>query len=154
MAAADSRVLIDTNVLIYATLEDDPRFERSRELLLSSGGGGRFISVQNLAEMYPNLTGPRMHQPDEPSVARAKILSLASLPTLQVLPLTGDVQAIALELCEKYGITRQRYFDAQLAATMIIHGIRTLLTENDQDFKDMAEVQAVNPYESTFRRRR
>jgi predicted nucleic acid-binding protein len=102
--------------------------------------------VQNLAEMYPNMTGPRMEKPDEPAVARAKILSIASLPSLQVLPLTGDIQAIALELCEKYGIRRQKYYDAQLAATMIVHGIRTLLTENERDFRDMSEIRAVNPF--------
>ena len=146
MRAAEGRVLIDTNILIYATLEDDPRFARARRLLLSPGDSERFVSVQNLAEMYPNLTGPKMEHPDPPSVARAKIQSIASLPTLQVLPLTGDVQAVALELCEKYGITRQRYFDAQLAATMVTHGIRTLLTENTQDFKGMSEIRAVNPF--------
>jgi predicted nucleic acid-binding protein len=148
MRAVKGRVLIDTNVLIYATLVDDPRFARSRELLMASGDSERFVSVQNLAEMYPNLTGPKMEHPDPPSVARAKIQSIASLPTLQVLPLTGDVQTIALELCEKYGITRQRYFDAQLVATMIAHGIKTLLTENTQDFKGMTELRAVNPYQS------
>ena len=141
--SADGRFLVDTNVLIYATLEDDPRFGRSRDLLLAPGGGERFVSVQNLAEMYPNLTGPKMEHPDPPSVARAKIQSVASLPTLQVLPLTGDVQSIALELCEKYGITRQRYYDAQLAATMIVHDIRTLVTENTHDFKDMTEIRVV-----------
>lgn len=146
MKAAEGRVLIDTNILIYATLENDPRSARARELLLSNSGRERFTSVQNLAEMYPNLTGPRMEKPDEPAVARAKILSIASLPSLQVLPLTGDIQTIALELCEKYGIRRQKYYDAQLAATMIVHGIRTLLTENERDFRDMSEIRAVNPF--------
>jgi predicted nucleic acid-binding protein len=146
MKAAEGRVLIDTNILIYATLENDPRFERSRELLLVQDETVRYTSVQNLAEMYPNLTGPRMERPDEPAVARAKIQSIASLPSLQVLPLTGDVQSIALELCVKYGITRQRYYDAQVAATMVAHGIRTLLTENDRDFADMTEIRAVNPF--------
>jgi len=146
MKAAKGRILIDTNVLIYATLEGDPRSARSRDLLLSSIDGERYVSVQNLAEMYPNLTGPRMEKPDPPSVARAKIQSIASLATLHVLPLTGDVQAIALELCEKYGITRQRYYDAQLVATMIVHGIRTLLTENTQDFEGMKEIRAVDAF--------
>ena len=146
MKAAKGRILIDTNVLIYATLEGDPRSARSRDLLLSSMDGERYVSVQNLAEMYPNLTGPRMEKPDPPSVARAKIQSIASLATLHVLPLTGDVQAIALELCEKYGITRQRYYDAQLVATMIVHGIRTLLTENTQDFEGMKEIRAVDAF--------
>ena len=146
MKGDEERVLIDTNILIYATLENDPRSERSRELLLAKGGQDRFTSVQNLAEMYPNLTGPKMEQPDDPAMARAKIQSIASLPSVQVLPLTGDVQSVALELCEKYGITRQRYYDAQLAATMVVHGIRTLLTENAGDFKDMTEIRAVNPF--------
>jgi predicted nucleic acid-binding protein len=144
MEVADRRLLIDTNILIYATLEGDPRSERSREILLASAEEEHYVSVQNLAEMYPSLTGPRMQPPDEPWVARAKILSIASLPTLQVLPLTGDVQAVALELCEKYGITRQRYFDAQLVATMIVHGIQTLVTENKRYFDGITEVQAVN----------
>lgn len=146
MKAVKGRVLIDTNVLIYATLEEDPRFARSRDLLLSPIDGERYVSVQNLAEMYPNLTGPRMDRPDPPSLARKKIQSIASLPTLQVLPLTADVQSIALELCEKYGISRQRYYDAQLAATMVAHGIRTLLTENKDDFTSMTEIRAVDPF--------
>ena len=146
MKAVDGRVLVDTNVLIYATLEDDPRHARAHELLLSSGRGERFVSVQNLAEMYPNLTGPKMEHPDSPSVARTKIRSIAELETIQVLPVTGDVQAIALELCEKHGIVRQRYYDAQLVATMIAHGIETLLTENAADFSDMKEIRAVNPF--------
>ncbi len=146
MKSAKERVLIDTNVLIYATLENDPRFERSRDLLLAPDRNELYTSVQNLGEMYPNLTGPRMEQPDSPAVARAKIQSIASLPNLQVLPLTGDVQSIALELCEKYGITRQRYYDAQLAASMMVHGIRTLVTENVDDFKDISEIRAFNPF--------
>ncbi len=92
MKTVKGQVLIDTNVLIYATLEDDPRFARSRDLLLSAGDSERYVSVQNLAEMYPSLTGPKMETPDQPSVARPKIQSIASWPTLQVLPLTGDVQ--------------------------------------------------------------
>jgi predicted nucleic acid-binding protein len=146
MKGVEGRVLIDTNVLIYATLENDPRFGRSRELLLASSECELFTSVQNLAEMYPNLTGPKMEVPDEPSVARAKIHSIASLPNLQVLPLTADVQSIALEICEKYGIKRQRYYDAQIAAMMVAHGIPTLLTENAKDFTDISEVRAIDPF--------
>jgi predicted nucleic acid-binding protein len=146
MKDVEGRVLIDTNVLIYATLENDPRSERSRALLTDPKERERFTSVQNLAEMYPNLTGPKMELPDTPALARAKIQSIASLPGLEVLPLTGDIQSIALELCEKYGITRQHYYDAQIAATMRVHGIRTLLTENDRDFAAMTEIRAVNPF--------
>ncbi|HCM28162.1 MAG TPA: hypothetical protein DIC34_16780 [Treponema sp.] len=146
MKGGEGRVLFDTNILIYATLENDARSERSRELLLARSGQERYVSVQNLAEMYPNLTGPKMERPDDPAIARAKIQSIAALPGIQVLPLTGDIQSMALELCEKYGITRQRYYDAQIAATMVVHGIGTILTENEADFREMTEIRAVNPF--------
>jgi len=38
MKGVEGRVLIDTNILIYATLENDHRFERSRELLIAEVG--------------------------------------------------------------------------------------------------------------------
>jgi predicted nucleic acid-binding protein len=145
MEAGKERLLIDTNVLIYATLEDDPRFAASRAQL-APGPSERFVSVQNLAEMYPNLTGPKMETPDDPAVARAKIRSIASLSTIQVLPLTGDVQALALELCEKHGIRRQRYYDAQLVATMKAHGIPTLVTENVRDFDCFEGIRVLDPF--------
>lgn len=145
MRAAE-RVLIDTNVLIYATLRDDPRSERSRAVLLSPMKGERYVSVQNLAELYPNLTGPKMEEPDSPAVAREKIRSIASLPDLQVLPLTADVQAIALELCKEHGITGQRYFDAQIVAVMKAYGITTLFTENAKDFACFDGIRVVDPF--------
>lgn len=70
-------------------------------------------------------------------------------PGIQVLPLTGDVMSLALELCERYGITRQRYYDAQIVATMLVHGIGTILSENDRHFRCMTEIRAVNPIRST-----
>jgi predicted nucleic acid-binding protein len=146
MRDVEGRILIDTNVLIYATLEDDPRFAVAQEVLLAQMKNERYVSVQSLAEMYPNLTGPKMASPDSPGMARAKIDSIASLSTLQVLPLTGDVQAIARELCEKHGILRQRYYDAQIVATMIAHGIGTVVTENVTDFVDMTEIRAIDPF--------
>ena len=154
MVPVSGRALIDTNVLIYATLEGDHRFGASRKLLLEDledledldDGVERFVSVQNLAEMYPNLTGSKMSIPDSPALARKKIESIASLSTIHVLPLTADIQRIALELCEKYNIRKQKYFDMQLVATMVVYGISTLFTENISDFTEFEELQIVNPF--------
>ena len=92
--------LIDTNVLIYATLENDPGHLAARAALLGQDDdlGRRYVSVQCLGEMYPNLTGPRMTIPDSQALARAKIESIAALPRLSVLPLTTDIQRRAIEL--------------------------------------------------------
>lgn len=99
------RALVDTNVLIYATLASDPRYERSRQVLALRHRPGveLFISVQNLAEMYPNLTGPKNQPPDSPAVTREKIRSLSRLRGLNVLPLTLESIHSALDLCVSGG---------------------------------------------------
>ena len=59
------RVLVDTNVLIYATLAGDPRHGCAREVLALRHRDDveLCVSVQNLAEMFPNLTGPKTNRP-------------------------------------------------------------------------------------------
>jgi predicted nucleic acid-binding protein len=131
--------LIDSNVLIYATLRGDPRFDVARELVLGSDGvwGKRFVSVQILAEMYPNLTGPNMEIPDSPEAAAEKVRALCHLPHITVLPVTSAVIERALDLCALHGVRRQRYFDAQLVALMSEYNLQRIYTENVSDFSDL-----------------
>jgi len=142
------RVLVDTNVLIYATLAADPRHHRAQEMLALRNRPELelFISVQNLAEMYPNLTGPKNQPPDSPALARQKIQSISRLRGLTVLPLTLDGVHRALDLCVTGGITRQKYFDQQLAALMLRENIPVILTENDKDFSNIEGIIAINPF--------
>ena len=130
------RVLVDTNVLIYATLSADPRHERARQVLALRHRPDMtlLVSVQNLAEMYPNLTGPKNQPPDSPELARSKIQSIARLRGITVLPLTLETTHLALDLCVEAGVTRQSYFDRQLAALMIRESIPVIITENVKDF--------------------
>jgi predicted nucleic acid-binding protein len=142
------KILLDTNVLIYATLSGDSRHTSACEILEMRNRKGVevFVSIQNLAEMYPNLTGPKNEPPDSPAVARAKIRSIASLPGITVLPMTMETISRALELCERYGRTRQDYFDMQLGALMLEEGIETVITENTADFKMVEGIKALNPF--------
>lgn len=142
------RVLVDTNVLIYATLAADPRHRQALEVLAlrRQPGVELMVSVQNLAEMYPNLTGPRNQPPDSPEVARDKIRSLSRLRGLTVLPLTLESVHSALDLCAEYRITRQHYFDYQLVALMRREDIPVIVTENDKDFAGIDGITALNPF--------
>jgi predicted nucleic acid-binding protein len=63
------------------------------------------------------------------------------------LPVTRSVVEKTLELCEKYHITKQRYFDTQLVALMVCEGVRTVITENSKDFLDFTEIEVWNPFE-------
>lgn len=142
------RVLVDTNVLIYATLAADTRHGLAKNVLALRHRLGieLFISVQNLAEMYPNLTGPKNQPPDSPSLAREKIGSISRLRGLTVLPLTLDGVLHTLDLCVAGNVTRQSYFDQQLAALMLRENIPTILTENVKDFTGIAGITAINPF--------
>ncbi len=142
------RILVDTNVLIYATLASDPRHHVARQVLEQRHRADveLFVSVQNLAEMYPNLTGPKNQPPDSPTLAREKILSLSRLRGLTVLPLTMQGVEQALDLCVDGNVTRQSYFDHQLAALMLREGIPTILTENVKDFLSIQGITAHNPF--------
>jgi predicted nucleic acid-binding protein len=150
IASLRGRYLLDTNLLIYATLEGDPRHPRALETIERGQESfcEAFVSVQNLAEMYPNLTGPKTQPPDAPAVARAKIASISRLHYLEVLPVTPEIVSRALEVCERYNVRRQAYFDMQLVATMLVHAIPTLATENTKDFSFVPDIVAVNPFES------
>lgn len=142
------RILLDTNVLIYATLASDFRHSKALEILdaRTLPGNEFFVSTQNLAEMYPNLTGPKTQPSDSPEMARAKISALATLDRLTVLPVTRAVVEHALELCQTYQVVRQRYFDFQLAALMLVEGIPTIVTENHTDFAGVSGIEAINPF--------
>ena len=150
MSANDltGRILVDTNVLIYATLSADPRHERAKEVLALRHRAevDLFVSVQNLAEMYPNLTGPKNQPPDSPALARDKIRALSRLRGLLVLPLTLETVQSALDLCVEGAVTRQAYFDRQLAALMQRENIPVILTENTRDFEGISDIAPLNPF--------
>mgnify|MGYP003565748672 CR=1 FL=1 len=63
-----------------------------------------------------------------------------------MLPLSLGISRRALQLCERYNIVRQRYFDMQLVATMLEEGIGTILTENSKDFEEIEDITVVNPF--------
>lgn len=142
------RFLIDTNILIYATLPNEPRYNMSRAVLRHAEvSGTAFVSSQNLAEMYPTLTGPRTQPTDTPQAARRKIEAIGRLRALEVLPVTFEVVSSALAICEEMRITRQRYFDMQLVAMMQLYDIPTIVTENIKDFQGIIGIRAVNPFD-------
>jgi len=112
----------DTNVLIYAVAENDPRNTRAEELLASGG----MLSVQILNEFV--------------AVARRKILMSWSdvreaLDAFRVLcpsplPLTIEMHEAALKIAERHGYN---IYDAQVVAAALQAGCTTLYSEDLPD---------------------
>jgi predicted nucleic acid-binding protein len=116
------KAFFDTNVLIYAVAEDDPRSAKAEELLASGG----VISVQVLNEFV--------------SVARRKIQMSwgdvkEALHAFQVLcpsPLASTIELheAALKIAEKRGYN---IYDALVVAAALEAGCTTLYSEDLHD---------------------
>jgi predicted nucleic acid-binding protein len=117
-----AKVFFDTNVLIYAVAQDDPRSTQAEELLASGG----VLSVQILNEFA--------------SVARRKILMSWSdvteaLNVFRVLcpsplPITIEMHDAALKIAEKHGYN---IYDALVVSTALEAGCTTLYSEDLTD---------------------
>jgi len=117
-----AKAFFDTNVLIYALAEDDPRSTQAEELLASGG----VLSVQILNEFV--------------SVARRKILMSWSevteaLDAFRVLcpsplPITVETHEAALRIAEKHGYN---IYDALIVSAALEAGCTTLYSEDLQD---------------------
>jgi predicted nucleic acid-binding protein len=113
------RAFFDTNVLVYALAQDDPRSTPAEEILAAGG----VLSVQILNEFV--------------SVARRKILMswneiTEALTAIRVLcpsplPITVETHETALRVAEKYGYG---IYDALVIATALEAGCATLYSED------------------------
>ena len=150
MMGAGEAVLLDTGVLVYATLEGDRRHRVAREVVEGRSrwvAGCRLcVGAQSLGELWASLTGRRVEPPDTPEVARRKIGALAGLAQLTVLAVDVAVVREAVRLCEQHHARRRRYHDMQLVALMRCHGIRRILTESEADFEGLEGIEVVNPF--------
>jgi predicted nucleic acid-binding protein len=117
-----ARVFFDTNVLIYAVAQADPRTTQAEQILALGGA----LSVQVLNEFV--------------SVARRKILMSWSdvteaLDAFRVLcpsplPITIEIHESALKIAQKHGYN---IYDALIVAAALEAGCATLYSEDLQD---------------------
>ena len=112
----------DTNVLVYAALQPDPRSDAARALLR----GGGVVSVQvlnefaNVARRKLRRTWPEVHQ------ALAAVRALCPAPW----PISAATHEAALALAERTGYA---VYDALILASALEAGCGTVCSEDMQD---------------------
>jgi predicted nucleic acid-binding protein len=131
-----AKAFFDTNVLLYAVAENDPRSAQAEELLAAGG----VLSVQILNEFV--------------SVARRKILMSWSdvteaLDAFRVLcpsplPLTMEIHEAALKIAEKHGYN---IYDALVIAAALEARCATLYSEDLHSAKTISgQLTIRNPF--------
>jgi predicted nucleic acid-binding protein len=116
------RAFLDTNVFVYAIVQDDPR-SHDAEKLISAGGR---VSVQVLNE-FAAVVRRKTNMPwGEVQLALESIQVLCPDP----LPITLDTHQEALAIAEKY---RYRVYDALIVASALEARCTILYSEDMQD---------------------
>jgi len=112
----------DTNIFVYAVVQDDPHSQKAEELIAEGGT----VSVQVLYE-FADVVRRKAKMPwDEIRFAMENIQSLCPDP----LPITLDTHQEALAIAEKYGY---RIYDALIVASALEARCTILYSEDMQD---------------------
>ncbi|HET9406982.1 MAG TPA: PIN domain-containing protein [Candidatus Sulfotelmatobacter sp.] len=129
-------VFFDTNVLIYAISDAEPKAARA-EALLASGG---VVSVQVLNEF--TSVARRKLQMQWPEITQALNDFLVLCP--EPMPILLSTHEVALKIAQKYGFG---VFDALVVASAIQAKCETLYSEDLQDGQVLENALTVrNPF--------
>jgi predicted nucleic acid-binding protein len=113
---------LDSNVLLYASLQPDPRSEAARALLARRG----IISVQVLNE-FANVAARKLRRSwREITDALAAIRALCP----PALPLTLSIHESGIAIANR---TRYQFYDALIIAAALEAGCATLFSEDLHD---------------------
>lgn len=142
-------LFIDTNVLIYANINEAPEHEAALNAITQAREAGRtlWISRQVLREYLVTLTRPQTFQ----DVPRAIVLKQIQLFIEQftIADDTDEVTRQLLQLMADTPIGGKKIHDANIVATMLAHNIPSLLTHNRKDFERFENRIAVEPITSS-----
>ncbi|MDE0365878.1 MAG: type II toxin-antitoxin system VapC family toxin [Gammaproteobacteria bacterium] len=142
---AGDRLFIDTNVLLTATDESRPNHEMARRLITESNRNGLHLAVsgQVLREYMVVATRPM----DVNGLGLGPRDAIDNVEAfLRFVRLYDETEAAADKLRRlglKHGLQGKRFHDANIVATMRVHGIRGLVTGNLRDFAAFEDVDAV-----------
>jgi predicted nucleic acid-binding protein len=143
----DSKVLIDTNILIYAIDASSPFHEKSLEVLQNAENGiiQAFIAEKSLYELAAVLSSQAFVNKIKLDQIREHILYFADNSTFSLLHSTDQITNTIWRLFFNLNSRKNRIYDLVLAATAIEYGINTIYTKNVKDFEQIKELQIVDP---------
>jgi hypothetical protein len=121
-------VLLDSNIIIYSA---QPEHAQLRNLIAENAPAVSALSYLEVLGYHLLTEQPRQYFEEFFQVA-------------QVLPISQDVLNKAVILRQQ---RRMTLGDAIIAGTALVHGL-TLITRNTDDFRWIAELELLNPFET------
>jgi predicted nucleic acid-binding protein len=129
-------MFVDTNVLVYASVQGAPDREKARAALTKHTAAGEALCVsrQVLREFIAVVTRPQVWaQPVTQADAAATALILVrEFDILEDGPAVWDK---LIDLCQRFTFGGRQVHDANIVATVLAHGESRLMTFNVADFR-------------------
>ena len=140
-------LLADTNILLRLTEPSDPEYLTVRGAVETLAGRGENLcyASQNLVEFWNLCTRPIAGNgfglTSGETDSRARLIESA----FRFLPDTELVHTEWRRLVLEYSVAGAQVHDARLVASMLVHGVTSILTLNDRDFARYSGISAVHP---------
>ena len=135
-----SKLLVDTNILVYGIDEDSQFFNQSRQILDHSENQ-LVTTSKNLIEFLAVATRPSGY--DLETKVALEILE-EIVQRFEIVYPTQDSLAIFLELSERYQPTGLKVHDFEIISIGLAAGVHDVATFNTKDFKAVKEVSLLD----------
>ncbi|PIU02997.1 MAG: hypothetical protein COT55_00625 [Candidatus Diapherotrites archaeon CG09_land_8_20_14_0_10_32_12] len=136
-----TKILADTNILIYASVNDgSEKHKKAKDFIISKiNEGSLVISIQNLVE-FSRVLKEKVTPAIDPNTINNYISGFCA--NCDILCYSPETILRANILCDLLGV---HFFDSLLIATMQENSILEIATENKKDFKKVANMVVINP---------
>jgi len=138
--------LLDTNILVHAYLLLHPHKHAAARKLVLAGwqDGSGLTTLQNLCEFFVVAT-KKISKPMPQAEAATIVGEFLESTHWRVLDRHPATVTHAMDLARAHRIP---FWDALIAATMLEHGVTTLVTENERDFRRIPGLILFNPFKA------
>jgi predicted nucleic acid-binding protein len=139
--------LLDTNVLLRITRRADPEHSIAYAAVtrLAEAGTVLFYTHQNIAELWNVMTRPISRNGLGLTSVEAESEVQAIENGMSFLPENEATYREWRRLILLYDVSGVQVHDARLAATMLVHGLRSIVTFNTGDFNRYIGLAAMHP---------
>ena len=141
---------IDTNILVQAyTVADVGKHETALALVQRVWEGEKAVTtLQNLCEFFSVVT-QKVTKPITSGAAEDIIKGIITGGQWQVIDRRSEAVFRAIEFVK---VHHAPFWDALIAACMLEHGVHTIVTENERDFKKIPGITIINPFKARAQR--
>lgn len=142
-----TKVLIDTNILIYAFMQDSVFYTKSRDFLqnlIQDEEVEVCLVEKSLFEMVASLTSPALS--NKVGIIEIKeYLQYLTSELFTILYSNPQITATTWRLLFNLPNRKNRIYDLVLASTAIENEVEIIYTKNVKDFEDIKEIKIIDP---------